>query len=70
QSTDERRPFAVSTYWALSDIGVGIAPAILGAIATVSDYHVLYYVAALISLISLPIYWLFWGKRVVEKQKH
>lgn len=62
QATDERRPFAISTYWAFSDLGVGIAPAILGAIATASNYHVLYYIAALISLIALPIYWTFWGK--------
>ncbi|PRR69125.1 Tetracycline resistance protein, class B [Clostridium thermopalmarium DSM 5974] len=63
QVSDERRPFAVSTYWAFSDLGVGIAPAILGAIATASNYHVLYYVAALISLIAFPIYWGVWGRR-------
>lgn len=68
QSTDERRPFAISTYWAFSDLGVGIAPAILGAIATASNYHVLYYVAAFISLISLPIYWLFWGRSSKEQE--
>lgn len=62
QVSDERRPFAVSTYWAFSDLGVGITPAILGAIATAADYHALYYVAALISLLALPIYWFAWGK--------
>ncbi|MGI5978313.1 MAG: MFS transporter [Oscillospiraceae bacterium] len=67
QSTDERRPFAISTYWAFSDLGVGIAPAILGAIATASDYHVLYFTAALISLAALPIYWFCWG-RLRKKQ--
>ena len=63
QVSDERRSFAVSTYWAFSDLGVGIAPAILGAIATATNYHVLYFVAAGISLIALPIYWFAWGKR-------
>jgi hypothetical protein len=63
QVSDDRRPFAVSTFWAFSDFGVGIAPAILGAIATVSNYYVLYYVAALISLIALPIYWGVWGRQ-------
>ena len=63
QVSDERRSFAVSTYWAFSDFGVGIAPAILGAIATATNYHVLYYVAAGISLVALPIYWIAWGKK-------
>lgn len=62
QVSDERRSYAVSTYWAFSDFGVGIAPAILGAIATVSNYYVLYYVAAGISFIALPIYWMAWGR--------
>ena len=62
QVSDERRPFAVTTYWAFSDLGVGIAPAILGAVATASDYHVLYFVSALISLAALPIYWCCWGR--------
>lgn len=61
QVTDERRPLAVTTYWAFSDLGVGIAPAILGAIATASSYTALYYVAAALSLAALPIYWLAWG---------
>ena len=56
QVSDDRRPYAVTTYWAFSDLGVGIAPAILGAVVTASDYHVMYYFAALISLIALPVY--------------
>lgn len=63
QVGDDRRSYAVSTYWAFSDFGVGIAPAILGAIATASNYHVLYYVAAGISLIALLIYWMAWGRK-------
>ena len=67
QVTDERRSYAVTTYWSFSDIGVGIAPVILGAIATGFNYHVLYYVAAVISLIALPIYWMFWGRGKQEE---
>ena len=63
QVTDERRSCAVTTYWAFSDLGVGIAPVILGAIANNFNYHILYYVSALISLISLPVYWFFWGRK-------
>ena len=56
QVSDARRSYAVTTYWAFSDLGVGIAPVILGAVANAFNYHVLYYVAALISLLALPIY--------------
>ena len=63
QVTDDRRPYAVSTYWAFSDLGVGIAPAILGAIASSAGYQALYFVAAAISLAALPIYWLFCGRK-------
>ena len=63
QVSDDRRPYAVTTYWAFSDLGVGIAPAILGAVVTASDYHVMYYFAALISLIALPVYWAAWGRK-------
>ena len=62
QVSDERRPFAISTYWATCDLGVGIAPAILGSIATLSDFYIMYYAAASISLVALPIYWAFWGR--------
>ena len=63
QVSDERRSYAVTTYWAFSDLGVGIAPALLGAVATASNYHMLYYAAALISLLALPLYWFFWGRK-------
>lgn len=63
QVADERRAYAVTTYWAFSDLGVGIAPAILGAVAGAFNYHVLYYIAAAISLAALPLYWMFWGRR-------
>lgn len=56
QVTDARRSYAVTTYWAFSDLGVGVAPVFLGAVANAFNYHVLYYVAAFISLLALPIY--------------
>ena len=54
--SNARRPHAVTTYWAFSDLGVGIAPVILGAIVGASGFHVMYYAAAGISLLALPIY--------------
>ena len=65
--SDERRSFAISTYWAFSDLGLGIAPAILGIIATASDYRVLFYAAALISFAALPTYFLVWGRKGAGK---
>ena len=59
---DDRRPQAVTTYWAFSDLGVGIAPGILGAVASAGGFHALYYVAALLSLLALPVYWAAWGR--------
>lgn len=53
---NERRPYAVSTYWASCDLGVGIGPVLLGAIITATGYKEMYYAAAILSLIALPIY--------------
>ena len=60
---DERRAYAVTTYWAASDLGVGVAPALLGAVVTASGYHAMYYAAAFLSFLALPLYWLFWGSK-------
>ena len=69
QISEERRPYAISTYWAFSDLGVGVAPGLLGLIATACNYRVLYFASALISLLALPIYWGCWGRKVQKKRK-
>ena len=58
RASDERRAYAVTTYWAFSDLGVGIAPAILGIVAGAMDYHAMYYAAALVSALAIPVYFL------------
>ena len=58
RSSDERRAYAVTTYWAFSDLGVGIAPALLGVVAGAMDYHAMYYTAAIVSALALPVYFL------------
>lgn len=63
QVEDDRRSYAITTYWAFSDFGLGIAPMLLGSVAAVSNYHILYFAAALISLCGMPIYWLSWGRK-------
>ncbi len=60
---NDRRPYAISTYWAFSDIGVGLAPAFLGFVATEAGFYALYYVGALFFLAALPIYWYFHGRK-------
>jgi MFS family permease len=56
--SNERRPFATTTYWACCDLGVGAGPALLGAIVTASGYHIMYFAAAGLSLIALPVYYI------------
>lgn len=53
--SNERRSFAVTTYWLCCDLGMGVGPVILGSIATAFGYTIIYYVAAGISLITLPV---------------
>ena len=55
--SNERRPFAATTYWASCDLGVGLGPALLGAIVTASGYHTMYFAAAGLSLVALPFYY-------------
>ncbi len=54
--SNERRSFAVATYWACCDLGVGVSPAILGLIVSGAGFHVMYLAAAAISFIALPVY--------------
>ena len=53
----ERRPFAITTFWLCCDGGVGIGPTVLGAIVTAAGFTVMYYVAAVVTFVALPIYY-------------
>ena len=55
--SNERRSYAVATYWAFSDLGVGISPAFLGAIVTASGFPAMYFVAAGFAVAAIPVYW-------------
>ena len=66
--TAERRPYAVTTYWAFSDLGVGVSPAILGGIVTAGGYSVMYFSAALVSFLALPVYYIAWGRKQKMKK--
>ena len=58
-----RRPFAITTFWICCDGGVGIGPSILGAVATASGFQMMYFAAAFITLLGLPIYYFSYGRK-------
>ncbi len=62
QASNERRSYAVSTFWAFCDAGMGIGPAVLGAITGMAGYTVMYYAASFVTIAALPIYYFAWGK--------
>lgn len=53
----ERRPYAITTFWICCDGGVGIGPTLLGAVVTASGFTTMYYIAALATLLALPVYY-------------
>lgn len=53
----ERRPYAITTFWICCDGGVGIGPTLLGAIVAAAGFTAMYYIAALITLLALPLYY-------------
>ncbi len=54
---EERRPYAITTFWLCCDGGVGIGPTVLGAIVSAAGFTAMYYAAALITLLALPLYY-------------
>lgn len=63
QAGPERRPYAITTFWLCCDGGVGIGPSILGAIAAASGFQMMYFAAAIITFIGLPIYYFSYGRK-------
>ncbi|NLY70090.1 MAG: MFS transporter [Clostridiales bacterium] len=55
--SNERRPYATTTYWSCCDLGVGVGPMFLGAIVAASGYHTMYFAAAALSLVAMPLYY-------------
>jgi len=67
--SNERRPFAATTYWACCDLGVGVGPLLLGAIVAAAGYHTMYFAAAGLSLIALPAYYIARRKQASYKME-
>lgn len=59
----ERRSYAMATYWIFCDGGMGIGPAVFGAVKGAAGFSAMYCAAAAVSLAALPAYWLAWGCR-------
>ncbi|MCD8353536.1 MAG: MFS transporter [Clostridiales bacterium] len=62
QASQERRSYAVSTFWVFCDGGMGLGPTILGAVAGAAGYTARYYAAAVVTIVALPIYYFAWGR--------
>lgn len=54
---------ATSTYFILFDFGVGLGPYFMGLLIPYTNYNGLYLVCALISLLSLVLYFILHGKK-------
>lgn len=59
--SNERRPYATTTYWSCCDLGVGVGPMFLGAIVAAFGYHTMYFAVAALSLVAMPLY--YYAKR-------
>ena len=55
-STEERRPYAISTFYIFCDATMGFGPALLGFFVVVGGgYWLIFFVSSLITLLALPI---------------
>lgn len=55
-STDARRPYAVSTFFIFCDATMGFGPALLGLFVTETlGYAPIYYISSFITLLALPV---------------
>lgn len=61
---ENRRGVATSTYFMIYDTGMGVGSFILGIIATHTNYHLMYFVSALIVLISTLCYYTLFDRKI------
>lgn len=55
---------ATSTFFLLADLGYGLGTYILGALASYSDYRVMYVSSAIVAFIAMVIYFAFYHRNV------
>lgn len=61
-----RMGLANSTYFAFSDIGMGIGPLMIGLVISFTDYRGMYMVMAIVGAICLLWYYLLHGKKAMH----
>ena len=54
---------ATSTFFVIADLGVGIGPYILGSLVPLYGFPSVYYLAGLIALATLPLYYFIIGRK-------
>lgn len=54
---------ATSTFFILIDLGIGVGPYMLGSVVPLYGFPSVYYLAALIALASLPLYYFIIGRK-------
>lgn len=64
-----RMGLANSTYFALSDIGMGVGPVLVGFMIPFIGYRGIYTVIAIFAAIYLLLYYLLHGKKAVKEKK-
>ena len=63
----ERMGVAVSTFFVFADTGAGLGPLIMGLVHPIAGYPGMYTIAGVISLISIPVYFLLHGRKAKKK---
>jgi len=64
---EERIGVAISTYFVLMDLGMGLGPVILGSVVELSGYRLMYGILACIIVIAGGMYWMVHGRQSVAK---
>ncbi len=59
----ERRALGVTTFFLFNDLGMGVGPVFMGALASAGSYSVMYCGAAVVTILSLIVYYLVWGRK-------
>ena len=60
----ERRALGVTTFFLFNDLGMGVGPVFMGALASAGSYSIMYCGAAGVTAVSLIVYYLVWGRKV------
>ena len=67
QSPAIRSGAATATFFLLSDLGYGVGSYLMGFTASISSYRMMYVFAAIISLVSVVVYFFF---HHIPEKKH